>query len=57
MSNFAPGDYALYKRPDSDQPPWPVVLYVDDYAPQTFQATRPDKYVNLVLMIDEPCHL
>jgi hypothetical protein len=57
MAQTQPGTYVLYKEPGIDQPPWPAIVYVDDYAPYYIQQQRPSGYVILVLLIGEPYRL
>jgi hypothetical protein len=57
MAQTQPGTYVLYKEPSVDRPPWPAVVYVDEYAPRDVQQRRPSGYVTLVLLLGEPYRL
>ncbi|KAH7077796.1 hypothetical protein BKA63DRAFT_439951 [Paraphoma chrysanthemicola] len=54
MALTQPGTYVLYSDLDSVTSPWPAMVYVDEYAPQDVQSSRPSGYVTLVLLLGEP---
>ena len=57
MAQTHPGAYVLYKEPNSNEPSWPGVVYVDEFAPQNIQKSRPGGYVTLILLLREPYRL
>jgi hypothetical protein len=54
MALTKPGTYVLYKEFGTDQPSHPGFIYPDDFAPLDVQKTRPNGYVTLLLLLNEP---